>query len=217
MAWKLDLHHCQGMWGLAGHLQRENKLFLKDFDAKLASKVNLEFRGKVWKWRWQKQSLFKLSGGRIRGSSAELRVIPTGSGVAVSTSAPELLPVLGTGGRKQNGWKGFPSCFCNAKVSLAARVVSCPGFPRWPFLSAVDYITLLWLPSQEPQCTLAAKGAVYLLYQFCAVPKQRRDYLQILPHKDISALLRCSGEISPKSPVVIFEFRPMSTKGLQEF
>lgn len=123
---------------------------------------------------------------------------------------------LGRGEGKQGWREGFPSCFRTSEASLQCTV-SCPSLPRWPFLSAVGYITLLWLSSQDPPCALAAKGAVYVLYQSCAIPKQKRDYLQMFPCKNISALLWCSGEISPKSSVVIFEFRPMSMKVLQEF
>lgn len=149
-------------------------------------------------------------------SSAELLIICLGV-VAVGTSVPELLPALSTGEGKRNWPKGFPSCFCNSKVSIAAHTVSCPSFPSWLFLSAVGYITFLWLSSQHPHCTLAAKGAVYLLYQFPAIPKQKRDYLQIFPRKDISALLWCIGDISPKSSVVTFEFTPMSMKVCKNF
>lgn len=68
-------------------------------------------------------------------SSAELLITLTGSVVAVpESSVPELSPVLSTAEGKQNWLKGFPSCFCNSKVSLAAHAVSCSSFPRWPFL-----------------------------------------------------------------------------------
>lgn len=75
--------------------------------------------------------------------------------------------------RKQNWLEGHH--FFNPKVSFVAQPVCCPSFPRWRFLSAVHYITLLWLSSQDTERTLATKGVVSFLYQRRAIPRQKRD------------------------------------------
>lgn len=106
--------------------------------------------------------------------------------------------------RKQNWLKGH-HFFFNPKVSFVAQTACCPGFPRWRFLSAVDYITLLWLSSQDTERTLATKGVVYSLYQRCAIPKQKRDCSW------------CSREISRKSSIGTFELGRISTNFLREF
>jgi len=59
-----------------------------------------------------------------------------------------------------------------------------PSLPQVALLSAAGDVTSLWLSSQDSQCTLATKGVVCLLYQCCAVPKQMKDYLQILPCRE---------------------------------
>lgn len=133
----------------------------------------------------------------------------------MGASVPSLAGLARPGEGQQRWRDPFPPASVLQRPACGSHRVL-PGLHRWPFLSAARYITSLWLSSRDPPCTLAAKGVVYLLHQFCAIPKQKRDYLQISPHKNIPALL-CSGEISPKSSVVTFEFRAMSMKVLQEF
>lgn len=131
----------------------------------------------------------------LSSQSSCLSSAPSGHGRGKAELAERLLPLL-----------HFQGAVLGAHTAL-------PKLPGWPLCQ-------LWIASPGsgslPEIPSAhwPRGAVHLLHQFCAIPKQDGDCPQVFPHKDISVLWGCSGRFPLKAQ---FEIRPLLVKSHKNF